>query len=381
MSLSERMKEHLEDARAFREGSHMVKHWMEHHPSLASLPAFRYRIIRSFKDCLTRQIHEAVKIHQSEDVLLNSKGEYISNSISRVTVDSDALNKRKKDMEDEAERQRLKNLEEFKKVKTIKGIKRSKRGSTHQANNTVQKRRRLDELPGKTRSLAIEYFPLEVTLAIEYFPKKMNPISARKLSPDPSRQPPMAKNACGAGLSTNIQEVPTAKKCEAGPPQVGGRISFTCPTEQLTIKDRSANYILNLFGWAAWWVRVTKVDSRHEKSGAFVDPHLKLTTAKKREKSEEEKKKFVKKFFRPTEGMAQRINGSAPKTPKRVRESEDNLNGESSNGNKKFKEIILKERVWKTTELLNFNENYTHLNTRTDLEDLPETLTNGDGGG
>ena len=193
MSLSERMKEHLEDARAFREGSHMVKHWMEHHPSLASLPAFRYRIIRSFKDCLTRQIHEAVKIHQSEDVLLNSKGEYISNSISRVTVDSDALNKRKKDMEDEAERQRLKNLEEFKKVKTIKGIKRSKRGSTHQANNTVQKRRRLDELPGKTRSLAIEYFPLEVTLAIEYFPKKMNPISARKLSPDPPDSLPWLK--------------------------------------------------------------------------------------------------------------------------------------------------------------------------------------------
>ena len=112
-----------------------------------------------------------------------------------------------------------------------------------------------------------------------------------------------------------------------------------------------------------------------------MDPHLKLTTAKKREKSEEEKKKFVKKFFRPSEGMAQRINGSAPKTPKRVRESEDNLNGESSSGNKKFKEIVLKERVWKTTKLWNFNENYTHLNTRTDLEDLPETLTNGDGGG
>ena len=58
-----------------------------------------------------------------------------------------------------------------------------------------------------------------------------------------------------------------------------------------------------------------------------MDPHLKLTTAKKREKSEEEKKKFIKKFFRPTEGMAQRINGSDPKTQKRVRECEDNLNG------------------------------------------------------
>ena len=71
-----------------------------------------------------------------------------------------------------------------------------------------------------------------------------------------------------------------------------------------------------------------------------MDPHLKLTTAKKREKSEEEKKKFVKKFFRPTEGMIHRINGSAPKAPKRAREREDILNGESSSGKKMFKEMV-----------------------------------------
>ena len=59
-SLHERMSEHEDDARAFREGSNIVKHWMESHPSLDRFPPFRYRIKRTFKDCLSRQVNEAV---------------------------------------------------------------------------------------------------------------------------------------------------------------------------------------------------------------------------------------------------------------------------------------------------------------------------------
>ena len=42
-----------------------------------------------FKDCLSRQISEALRINHSKDMLLNSKGEYGHNSVSRLTVQED----------------------------------------------------------------------------------------------------------------------------------------------------------------------------------------------------------------------------------------------------------------------------------------------------
>ena len=61
----------MNDAKKMDGGSHIVKHWMEHHPALENIPPFRYRIKRSYKDCLTRQVNEAVAIMLSKDKLLN----------------------------------------------------------------------------------------------------------------------------------------------------------------------------------------------------------------------------------------------------------------------------------------------------------------------
>ena len=54
-SLHERSLEHVGDYQGKKEDSHMVKHWMTSHPELDDPPAFRFRLVRSFPDALTRQ--------------------------------------------------------------------------------------------------------------------------------------------------------------------------------------------------------------------------------------------------------------------------------------------------------------------------------------
>ena len=65
--------------------------------------------------CLSRQISEALRINLSKDVLLNSKGEYGNNSVSRLTVQEDVWDRRERDrLEEEQEELNKKQVEEFK---------------------------------------------------------------------------------------------------------------------------------------------------------------------------------------------------------------------------------------------------------------------------
>ena len=75
-SIHERALEHVRDARTFSVKSHIVKHWMSSHPKLPTPPEMEFMVTGRFKDCLSRQISEALRINNSTDVLLNSKGEY-----------------------------------------------------------------------------------------------------------------------------------------------------------------------------------------------------------------------------------------------------------------------------------------------------------------
>jgi hypothetical protein len=94
-SLNERASEHMRDARNFHEKSHIVKHWMDRHSDMNQPPPFRFRVLRTFKDCLTRQLSEAININMSKDSLLNSKNEYITNCITRISVQEGALGREK----------------------------------------------------------------------------------------------------------------------------------------------------------------------------------------------------------------------------------------------------------------------------------------------
>ena len=86
-SLFERNREHLKDAADFDEGSHMIKHWLTSHEEEENCPDFKFRIVGNYKDCLSRQVSEAVMIHYSQDFLLNSKNEYNANCLTRLRVD------------------------------------------------------------------------------------------------------------------------------------------------------------------------------------------------------------------------------------------------------------------------------------------------------
>jgi hypothetical protein len=54
----------------------MGKHWLTSHEKEETCPEFRFKIVGNFKDALSRQVTEAVMIHYSQDILLNSKNEY-----------------------------------------------------------------------------------------------------------------------------------------------------------------------------------------------------------------------------------------------------------------------------------------------------------------
>ena len=48
------------------------------------MPVFKFKVLRSRKSCLDRQIHEAIKI--STDEILNAKCEYRQNQVKRLTT-------------------------------------------------------------------------------------------------------------------------------------------------------------------------------------------------------------------------------------------------------------------------------------------------------
>ena len=102
-SLHERTLEHIKDAKNFDEGSHIVKHWMITHPTAMERPTFQFSIVSSYRDCLSRQVGEAMRILYTRDQILNSKNEYLSNNITRITVDGDKLERRRKDFEEAKE--------------------------------------------------------------------------------------------------------------------------------------------------------------------------------------------------------------------------------------------------------------------------------------
>ena len=78
----------------------------------------KFTVKKNFKDALSRQLGEAIAIYKSKDSLLNSKNEYVTNCISRISVQEGAIERKLRDRREEEEEkaQELKVLE-FKKRK------------------------------------------------------------------------------------------------------------------------------------------------------------------------------------------------------------------------------------------------------------------------
>ena len=115
---------------------------MVSHPERDEAPPFRIKILRQYKDSLSRQIGEAIAILLSEDSLLNSKNEYIQNCISRITVEEDQLARKKRLIEEELDEKR-----EEEKVQEFKKLKRPTKRRKKEAPTgwKVPKRRRVEK--------------------------------------------------------------------------------------------------------------------------------------------------------------------------------------------------------------------------------------------
>ena len=94
----ERVKEHLSNAKDLQKDSHIVKHWFLDHPQLQTQPRFKFKIIGRFKDCLSRQISEAVRLSLRPGSL-NSKGEYGRCTIPRLVIQEDEYGRKRKERE------------------------------------------------------------------------------------------------------------------------------------------------------------------------------------------------------------------------------------------------------------------------------------------
>ena len=57
------------------------------HPELTAPPPFKFKILASFQDPLTRQLAEAVRIEGAGDGILNSKSEYKRCRVPRLRHD------------------------------------------------------------------------------------------------------------------------------------------------------------------------------------------------------------------------------------------------------------------------------------------------------
>ena len=111
-SLFERSKEHIKSGEEKREESFIAKHWQESHPDMRKVPEFRFKIVRSYRDPLTRQVGESVRIDMRKGVL-NSKTMYSRNTLPRLVLEKTDKEKKYEEFEKEKEKmeERTKRME------------------------------------------------------------------------------------------------------------------------------------------------------------------------------------------------------------------------------------------------------------------------------
>ena len=112
-SMHERGKEHVQAAISLNQDSHIIKHWLLEHKELEVRPPFKFRVLGTFRDCLSRQLTEAVKIDSGVSTL-NSKKEWGHNSVPRLQVAQEDFQVKRKMLElDMKEKEEERELMEF----------------------------------------------------------------------------------------------------------------------------------------------------------------------------------------------------------------------------------------------------------------------------
>ena len=83
-----RTKQHLDSIEKGDSNNAFAKHLEEYHPErIGDKSAFQFKVARTFRSPLLRQIWEAVKIHGSKaNIVLNSKAEWMQPAVDRIQV-------------------------------------------------------------------------------------------------------------------------------------------------------------------------------------------------------------------------------------------------------------------------------------------------------
>ena len=71
--------------------------WFLHHPEEQEKPDFKFRVLGQYRDAMTRQIKEALRV-QNRPGNLNSKGEFGGQTIPRLVVEQNEYERRKEDI-------------------------------------------------------------------------------------------------------------------------------------------------------------------------------------------------------------------------------------------------------------------------------------------
>ena len=82
--ISVRGSEHVKALMKKDKNSPLYKHLQKHHPEGGC--TFRLKVIRHFKDALTHQVDEAVRIQNLQGLCMNSKSEFWAPPIKRITI-------------------------------------------------------------------------------------------------------------------------------------------------------------------------------------------------------------------------------------------------------------------------------------------------------
>ena len=104
-----RIKEHFDIIERRDPSNAFSKHLQEHHPArIGDKMAFRFKVVRTFRSSLMRQIWEAVKIHGSKaTIVLNSKAEWMQPAIDRIVVTREPQDRQQQQGGGEERRRRM----------------------------------------------------------------------------------------------------------------------------------------------------------------------------------------------------------------------------------------------------------------------------------
>ena len=187
-----RANEHIESVNRHNTDSFILEHWMDKHGLNLEPPRFRFKAVRSFKDCLSRQLSEALMINDKGR--LNRKHEYTNNELIKLETNLYSWELDKKQTDERKSRKRLKdNIEQFVTVISDVELKEKERLKCNNLDSTYRfKRLEPSSVCGRSKRIRME---TSTPINARRSPNKLN------LSASPVEMQSLSLESSGSGES------------------------------------------------------------------------------------------------------------------------------------------------------------------------------------